>query len=327
MSADAKTGAGASVSASSAVTTATTRAVTTAATAGAAKAAATTGTTRTVYARPKLLKETHFHYCPGCGHGIINRLLMEVIEEMELQEKAVCVAPAGCGMLLYNYFEIDVIESAHGRGAAVATGIKRVLPENLVFSYQGDGDLAAIGTAEGFHAANRGENITVIFVNNGVYGMTGGQMAPTTLAGQVTTTTPAGRDLLDAGHPVRICEVFATLDGTAYLERVSVSAPAGVRKAKKAIAKAFQRQLDGCGFSLVEILSPCPVNWKMSPRQACSWIDEVMCKQFPLGVVKDLAGGGNDGGGAADADAPGGISAGRAAAGKRARTAEDGSCT
>jgi 2-oxoglutarate ferredoxin oxidoreductase subunit beta len=285
-----------------------------------------TGTARTVYARPKLLKEAHFHYCPGCGHGIINRLLMEVIEEMDLQEKAVCVAPAGCGMLLYNYFEIDVIESAHGRGAAVATGIKRVLPENLVFSYQGDGDLAAIGTAEGFHAANRGENITVIFVNNGVYGMTGGQMAPTTLAGQVTTTTPTGRDLHGAGHPVRICEVFATLGGTAYLERVSVSTPMGVRKAKKAIATAFRRQLDGCGFSLVEILSPCPVNWKMSPRQACSWVDEVMSKQFPLGVVKDLAGGGNDGGGAVG-DVAGDTSARPADASKRAHAAEDESCT
>ena len=164
---------------------------------------------KTVYARPRLLKEADFHYCPGCGHGIINRLLMEVIEEMDLQGDAICVAPAGCGMLLYNYFEIDVIESAHGRGAAVATGIKRVRPQNLVFSYQGDGDLAAIGTAEGFHAANRGENITVIFVNNGVYGMTGGQMAPTTLLDQVTTTTPTGRDAGLAGHPVRICEVFA----------------------------------------------------------------------------------------------------------------------
>ena len=166
----------------------------------------------TVYKRPRLLKEAHFHYCPGCGHGIINRLLMEVIEEMDLQESAICVAPAGCGMLLYNYFEIDVLESAHGRGAAVATGIKRARPQNLVFSYQGDGDLAAIGTAEGFHAANRGENISVIFVNNGVYGMTGGQMAPTTLLDQVTTTTPAGRDSVLAGHPVRICEVFSKLD-------------------------------------------------------------------------------------------------------------------
>jgi 2-oxoglutarate ferredoxin oxidoreductase subunit beta len=191
-------------------------------------------------------------------------------------------------MLLYNYFEIDVLESAHGRGAAVATGIKRVRPQNLVFSYQGDGDLAAIGTAEGFHAANRGENITVIFVNNGVYGMTGGQMAPTTLLDQVTTTTPTGRDAVLAGHPVRICEVFAQLDGTSYLERVAVNKPAAVVKAKKAIKKAFQRQVDGAGFSLVEILSPCPVNWKMGTLEACEWIDEVMVEHFPLGVFKEV---------------------------------------
>lgn len=240
------------------------------------------------YSRPKTLKEAHFHYCPGCGHGIINRLLMEVIDEMGLREKAICVAPAGCGMLVYNYFDIDTLESAHGRGAAVATGMKRVLPENLVFSYQGDGDLAAIGTAEGFHAANRGEPITVIFVNNGVYGMTGGQMAPTTLTEQVTTTTPDGRNPALAGHPVRICEVFSMLDGTTYLERVTVNKPAAVTRAKKAIKKAFQCQLDGKGFSLIEILSPCPTNWKMGPVESCRWIDEVMAKQFPLGVVKDL---------------------------------------
>lgn len=242
-----------------------------------------------VYTRPKTLKEAHFHYCPGCGHGIINRLLMEVVDEMDLREKAICVAPAGCGMLLYNYFDIDTLESAHGRGAAVATGIKRVRPENLVFSYQGDGDLAAIGTAEGFHAANRGEPISVIFVNNGVYGMTGGQMAPTTLTDQVTTTTPLGRDPILAGHPVRICEVFAMLDGTVYLERVTVNSPSAVIKTKKAIKKAFQCQLDGKGFSLVEILSPCPTNWKMGPVEACRWIDEVMTKQFPLGVVKEVS--------------------------------------
>ncbi len=243
---------------------------------------------KTVYEKPRLLKEGRFHYCPGCGHGIINRLLLEVLDEMKLEEKAVCVAPAGCGMLLYNYFEIDVLESAHGRGAAVATGIKRASPGSLVFSYQGDGDLAAIGTAEGFHAANRGENITVIFVNNGVYGMTGGQMAPTTLLEQVTTTTPSGRDFLSAGHPVKVCEVFAMLDGTSYLERVAVNSPAAVVKAKKAIAKAFRHQLDGCGFSLVEILSPCPTNWKMGSIESCRWIDEVMSKVFPLGVIKEV---------------------------------------
>ncbi len=242
-----------------------------------------------VYTRPKTMKQAHFHYCPGCGHGIINRLLMEVVDEMGLKESAICVAPAGCGMLVYNYFDIDTLESAHGRGAAVATGIKRVRPDNLVFSYQGDGDLAAIGTAEGFHAANRGEPITVVFVNNGVYGMTGGQMAPTTLTEQVTTTTPNGRNPILAGHPVRICEVFSMLDGTAYLERVTVNKPAAVIKAKKAIKKAFQCQLDGKGFSLVEILSPCPTNWKMGPVEACRWIDEVMTKQFPLGLVKEVS--------------------------------------
>ncbi|HOW54639.1 MAG TPA: thiamine pyrophosphate-dependent enzyme [Syntrophorhabdaceae bacterium] len=241
------------------------------------------------YVKPKTLKEAHFHYCPGCGHGIINRLLMEVIDEMGLREKAICVAPAGCGMLLYNYFDIDTLESAHGRGAAVATGIKRVRPDNLVFSYQGDGDLAAIGTAEGFHAANRGEPISIIFVNNGVYGMTGGQMAPTTLKQQVTTTTPLGRNPILAGHPVRICEVFSMLDGTSYLERVAVNKPAAVIKTKKAIKKAFQCQLDGKGFSLVEILSPCPTNWKMGTIEACRWIDEVMAKQFPIGVVKEIS--------------------------------------
>jgi 2-oxoglutarate ferredoxin oxidoreductase subunit beta len=241
-----------------------------------------------VYGRPATLKEAHFHYCPGCGHGIINRLIAEVIDEMGLRDKAICVAPAGCGMLLYNYFDIDTLESAHGRGSAVATGIKRVLPDNLVFSYQGDGDLAAIGTAEGFHAANRGELISVIFVNNGVYGMTGGQMAPTTLVEQVTTTTPTGRNPGVAGHPVRICEVFAVLDGTAYLERVAVNKPSAIAKAKKAIAKAFQCQLTGTGFSLVEILSPCPTNWKMGTLEACKWIDDVMAKQFPLGVVKEV---------------------------------------
>jgi len=241
-----------------------------------------------VYGRPKCLKEAHFHYCPGCGHSIVNRLIAEIIDEMDLRDKIICVAPAGCGMLLYNYFDIDTLESAHGRGAAVSTGIKRVLPDNLVFSYQGDGDLAAIGTAEGFHAANRGELITVIFVNNGVYGMTGGQMAPTTMLEQVTTTSPLGRDSLYAGHPVKVCEVFAVLDGTSYLERVAVNKPSAVIKTKKAIVKAFQHQMNKTGFSLVEILSPCPTNWKMSPVEACRWVDEVMTKVFPLGVIKEV---------------------------------------
>jgi 2-oxoglutarate/2-oxoacid ferredoxin oxidoreductase subunit beta len=241
-----------------------------------------------VYSRPKLLKEAHFHYCPGCGHAIVTRLLAEVIEEMELRGKTICVAPAGCGMLIYNYFDFDTLESAHGRGAAVATGIKRVRPQNLVFSYQGDGDLAAIGTAESFHAANRGEPITVIFVNNGVYGMTGGQMAPTTLLAQITTTSPKGRASGTEGFPIKMCEVLAVLQGTTYLERVAVHTPAAILKTKKAIAKAFQHQLKGTGFSMVEILSPCPTNWKMGTLDACKWIDDVMSKEFPLGVVKEV---------------------------------------
>jgi 2-oxoglutarate/2-oxoacid ferredoxin oxidoreductase subunit beta len=241
-----------------------------------------------VYLRPKCLKPAHFHYCPGCGHSIVNRLIAEIVDEKNLRDKIICVAPAGCGMLLYNYFDIDTLESAHGRGAAVSTGIKRVLPDNLVFSYQGDGDLAAIGTAEGFHAANRGELITVIFVNNGVYGMTGGQMAPTTMLEQVTTTCPTGRNPALAGHPVKVCEVFSNLDGTSYLERVAVNKPSAVLKAKKAIVKAFQHQMNKTGFSLVEVLSPCPTNWKMSPIEACKWIDEVMVKEFPLGVIKEV---------------------------------------
>ena len=241
-----------------------------------------------VYSRPRLLKEAHFHYCAGCGHSIVTCLIAEVVDEMEMAGKAICVAPAGCGMLVYNYFDFDTLESAHGRGAAVATGIKRVRPQNLVFSYQGDGDLAAIGTAESFHAANRGELISVIFVNNGVYGMTGGQMAPTTLINQVTTTSPRGRTSAKEGHPVHMCEVLAVLAGTSYLERVAVNKPAAIVRAKKAIARAFEHQLKGTGFSMVEILSPCPTNWKMSTMDSCKWIDEVMAKEFPLGVVKEV---------------------------------------
>ncbi|MCX5894609.1 MAG: thiamine pyrophosphate-dependent enzyme [Proteobacteria bacterium] len=240
-----------------------------------------------VYARPKSLKDAPFHYCPGCGHSIIHRLIAEVIDEMELQEKAICVPPAGCAVLAYDYIDVDMVEAPHGRGAAVATGIKRVRPENLVFSYQGDGDLAAIGTAETIHAANRGELITIFFVNNAVYGMTGGQMAPTTLLGQKTTTSPAGRTAARDGHPIKVCEVLAVLGGSAYLERVAVNQPAAIKAAKKAIARAFQHQLKKTGFSLVEILSPCPTNWKMSPVESCTWIDEVMSREFPLGVIKD----------------------------------------
>jgi len=241
-----------------------------------------------VYARPLSLKKSPFHYCPGCGHSIIHRLIAEVLDEMKLREKSICVPPAGCAVLAYNYIDVDMVEAPHGRATAVATGIKRVRPKNVVFSYQGDGDLAAIGTAEAFHAANRGELITVIFVNNAVYGMTGGQMAPTSLLGQKTTTSPSGRDPLLDGYPVKVCEVLALLGGSSYLERVAVNKPANVKKAKKAIVKAFQHQLKKSGFSMVEILSPCPTNWRMSPIEACRWIDEVMAKEYPLGVVKEV---------------------------------------
>jgi 2-oxoglutarate/2-oxoacid ferredoxin oxidoreductase subunit beta len=241
-----------------------------------------------VYARPKSLKPVAFHYCPGCGHSLAHRLICEVIDEMGLQEKVVGIPPPGCSVFAYNYFDVDMAECAHGRGAAVATGIKRASPETVVFTYQGDGDLAGIGTAETIHAANRGENVTTIFINNAVYGMTGGQMAPTTLRGMKTTTTPLGRDHLFDGHPIRMSEILSLLDGVAYVERVAVNSPANIRKTKKAIAKAFQMQLDKRGFSMVEILSPCPTNWKMTPVQSWKWVDEEMTKVFPLGVYKDV---------------------------------------
>ncbi|MCX6002387.1 MAG: thiamine pyrophosphate-dependent enzyme [Chloroflexi bacterium] len=243
---------------------------------------------KAVYTYPKSLKRTPFHYCPGCGHSVAHRLVCEVIDEMDLQERVIGIPPPGCSVFAYNYFDVDMAESAHGRGAAVATGIKRAYPESVVFTYQGDGDLAGIGTAETIHAANRGENITTIFINNAVYGMTGGQMAPTTLRGMRTTTTPYGRDHILEGHPIRMSEILAMLDGVTYIERMAVNSPANIRKAKKAIAKAFQVQLDGRGFSMVEILSPCPTNWKMTPVKSWQWIDEEMTKVFPLGVYKDV---------------------------------------
>lgn len=244
-----------------------------------------------VFTRPKSLKRNVFHYCPGCGHSIAHRLICEVIDEMGLQDKAIGVPPPGCSVFAYYYFDVDMVESAHGRGAAVATGIKRAFPEAVVFTYQGDGDLAGIGTAETIHAANRGENITSIFINNAVYGMTGGQMAPTTLVGQTTTTTPYGRDAILEGHPIKMSEILALVAGTAYIERVAVNSPANIRKTKKAIQKAFQVQLDKRGFAMVEILSPCPTNWKMSPVEAWQWVDKEMTKVFPLGVIKDVTGG------------------------------------
>jgi 2-oxoglutarate/2-oxoacid ferredoxin oxidoreductase subunit beta len=240
-----------------------------------------------VFSRPKSLKNAAFHYCGGCGHSIAHRLIAESIDELDIQDRIIGVPPAGCAVIAYNYFDIDMLESPHGRGCAVATGIKRVLPDRVVFSYQGDGDLAAIGTAETFHAANRGENITVIFINNAVYGMTGGQMAPTTLLGQVSTTTPPGRSALLDGHPVHFSEILGQLPGTMYIERCAVNTPANILKAKKAVKKAFQCQMDNVGFSLIEILSQCPTNWKMSPIEACRWVNEVMIKEYPLGIIKD----------------------------------------
>ena len=241
-----------------------------------------------VYSRPKSLKKVRMHYCPGCGHSITHRLIAELLDEMELQDKAICIPPPGCSVLAYNYLDIDMVEAPHGRGAAVATGIKRVRPDCLVFSYQGDGDLAAIGTAETLHAANRGEFVTAIFVNNAVYAMTGGQMAPTTLSGQKTTTSPYGRNPQTDGKPIKMSEILSAFDGTSYIERVAVNNPKNIRRTKKAIRKAFEHQIDKKGFSLVEILSPCPINWKMDPLKACEWIDEVMTKEFPLGVIKEV---------------------------------------
>jgi 2-oxoglutarate ferredoxin oxidoreductase subunit beta len=243
-----------------------------------------------VFSKPKSLKPNIFHYCPGCGHSIIHRLVAEVIDELGIQDKTIGVPPAGCAVLAYNYFDVDMGEAPHGRAVPVATGIKRVLPDRVVFTYQGDGDIAAIGTGGTVHAANRGENITVIFVNNGTYGMTGGQMAPTTLSGMGSTTTPGGRDLDRDGYPLDLTQMLSVAGGSVYLERVAVNSPKNIKKAKKAIKKAFQAQLDGKGFSLVEILSGCPTNWKMSPKQAMDFIDSSMTGIFPLGVIKDKTG-------------------------------------
>ena len=241
-----------------------------------------------VYKRPRFLKPVSSHYCPGCGHSITHRLVAEVLEEMGLADKTLAVAPAGCAVLAYNYWDFDMVEAAHGRGAAVATGIKRTNPEHLVFTYQGDGDLAAIGTAETIHAASRGENITIIFINNAIYGMTGGQMAPTTLLGMKASTAPAGRTARREGFPLDISHLCAEIPGSAFVTRVMVTSPKTINQTKKAIRLAFECQLAGLGFSLVEVLSPCPTNWKMDAMASCKWIDEVMAKEFPLGVVKEV---------------------------------------
>ena len=240
-----------------------------------------------VFEKPKSLTNAELHYCPGCTHGIIHRLVAEAIDATGIEGRTVGVAPVGCAVMAYNYFACDMVEAAHGRAPAVATGLKRAMPENIVFTYQGDGDLASIGMAETVHAAARNENITVIFVNNAIYGMTGGQMAPTSLPGQVTQTSPYGRDVRVAGYPVRVSEMLAALDGPAFIARVAVNNVKNVRNAKKIIQQAFQNQIEGKGFSLVEVVSSCPTNWGMTPQKALEWIDVKMIPYYPLGVYKD----------------------------------------
>ena len=243
---------------------------------------------KVVYERPHALLPVVTNYCPGCPHGIVNRLVAEVMDELDIEGKAVGVAPVGCSVMAYDFFGCDMIEAAQGRAPAVATAVKRVHPDNVVFSYQGDGDLASIGMAETVHAATRGEKITVIFINNAIYGMTGGQMAPTSLPNMVTQTSPYGRDVESAGFPVRVCELLSTLDGVAYLERVTVDTPKNVRAAKKAIKKAFQTQIDGVGYSMVEVVSTCPTNWGLTPQKSFEWMRENMLPYYPLGVYKDV---------------------------------------
>ena len=240
-----------------------------------------------VFERPKALADVKLHYCPGCTHGIIHRLVAEAIDELGIEGRTVGIAPVGCSVFAYNYFNCDMVEAAHGRAPAVATGVKRANPDNIVFTYQGDGDLAAIGTAETVHSAARGENITIIFVNNAIYGMTGGQMAPTTLPGQVTQTSPYGRKVESVGYPLRVCELLSNVTGATYLERVAVNDVKNVRNAKRAIQKAFRYQMEGKGFSLIEVLSTCPTNWGLTPDKALKWLEENMIPYYPLGVYKD----------------------------------------
>ncbi len=247
----------------------------------------TTGTEEIVFKRPESLTDVVSHYCPGCGHGIIHRIVADVIDELGIREKTISVAPVGCSVLLYFYINVDSVEAAHGRAPAVATGIKRAKPEMIVFTYQGDGDLAAIGTNNILHAANRGENFTTIFVNNAIYGMTGGQMAPTTLIGQKSETTPRGRSIENEGYPIHVCELLNTLDAPVFLERCSIHDVKHIRQAKKAVLKAFQNQVEGKGFSLVEILSTCPTNWRVDPATACKFVEEKMVPVFPLGNFRD----------------------------------------
>jgi len=242
---------------------------------------------KTVFKRTPTLKDCPTHYCPGCGHGIAHRLIAEIIDELDIRDRTIGIAPVGCAVLAYDYLDVDMVEVAHGRPPAVATGMKRTNPDKIIFSYQGDGDLASIGAAEILHAGHRGEQITVIFINNAVYGMTGGQMAPTTMLGQVTATTPKGRIATEQGYPLQVSELLATLPGTIYIERCALSNVAQVHKTKKAIKHAFELQIEGAeGLSLVEVLSPCPTYWRMSPAKAMEWIESNMMKVFPLGRLK-----------------------------------------
>ena len=240
-----------------------------------------------VFDKPHALTDAPLHYCPGCTHGIIHRLVAEAIDELGIEGKTIGVAPVGCSVMAYNYFACDMVQAAHGRAPAIATGVKRANPDNIVFTYQGDGDLASIGMAETIHAATRGENITIIFVNNAIYGMTGGQMAPTSLPGQVTQTSPYGRDTKTAGFPIKVCELLSELEGATYLERVAVNNVKNVKNAKKAIKKAFENQVNNKGFSLIEVVSTCPTNWGLTPIKALEWVDEKMIPFYPLGVYKD----------------------------------------
>lgn len=240
-----------------------------------------------VFKKPEALTDAPLHYCPGCTHGIIHRLVAEAIDDLGILGQTIGVAPVGCAVMAYDYFSCDMVEAAHGRAPAVATGLKRARPENIVFTYQGDGDLASIGMAETVHAATRNENITVIFVNNAIYGMTGGQMAPTSLPGQITQTSPYGRDVKAVGYPIKVCELLSALDAPYYIERVAVNSVKNVMNAKKAIKRAFQNQVDNKGFSLIEVISSCPTNWGMTPEKALKWIESDMIPYYPLGVYRD----------------------------------------
>jgi len=239
-----------------------------------------------VYSRPEALAEVATHYCPGCTHGVAHRMIAEVLDEMDIREKTIGVAPVGCSVFAYNYFDCDFVEAAHGRAPAMATGLKRVMPDRFVFTYQGDGDLASIGMAEIIHAAGRGENITVIFINNAIYGMTGGQMAPTTLPGMKTTSSPTGRDVEQAGFPLRMSELLSSLDGVGYVVRRSLHDPKNIRLSKKAIRTAFEVQRNNLGFAMVELLSTCPTNWGLTPNEALHFVEERMIPAFPLGDYK-----------------------------------------